>query len=232
MSEVIIPGPAGRIEARCRLQENPAAPSALFLHHDSRLGGSMNAEIVYRLYHLFAENGFTVLRYNFRGAGRSAGEPGAGGNEITDAACVLDWLQSRTPESENHWVVGFSFGAWIAMQLLMRRPEVREFVAIAPLVDKYDFSFLQPCPGQGLIVQGDKDRVTPSSSVMRWADEVIEQKQGEITFKVIGGANHFFSEHMDRLSTTVENHIKARTRNNEAKPKRKSRKKNTAETVS
>ena len=232
MSEVIIPGPAGRIEARCRLQENPAAPSALFLHHDSRLGGSMNAEIIYRLYHLFAENGFTVLRYNFRGAGRSAGDTGAGGNEITDSACVLDWLQSRTPESENHWVVGFSFGAWLAMQLLMRRPEVREFVAVAPLVDKYDFSFLQPCPGGGLIIQGDKDRVTPVGSVTRWAGEMIEQKQDDITFKVITGANHFFSEHMDKLTTSVEHHIKVRTGTAPEKSKRKSRKKDATETVS
>jgi uncharacterized protein len=62
------------------------------------------------------------------------------------------------PDSRSCWVAGFSFGAWIGMQLLMRRPEIEGFISIAPPANLYDFSFLAPCPSSGLIIHGDQTR--------------------------------------------------------------------------
>jgi pimeloyl-ACP methyl ester carboxylesterase len=63
--------------------------------------------------------------------------------------------------SKQCWVAGFSFGAWIGMQLLMRRPEITGFVSVAPPANLYDFSFLAPCPSSGLIINGTADKVAP-----------------------------------------------------------------------
>ena len=118
----------------------------------------MNHQIVYQCYYAFAHRGFSVLRFNFRGVGRSQGSFDHGTGELSDAASALDWAQTINPEARACWVAGFSFGAWIGMQLLMRRPEVEGFISIAPPANLYDFSFLAPCPSSGLIVHGEQGR--------------------------------------------------------------------------
>jgi len=73
MPEVNISGPAGRIEARYHHNPRPNAPVALILHPHPQFGGTMNNQVVYHLYYAFQRRGFSVLRFNFRGVGRSQG---------------------------------------------------------------------------------------------------------------------------------------------------------------
>ena len=73
MPEVIFPGPDGRIEGRYHPAKEKGSPVALLLHPHPQLGGTMNNQIVYKLYYTFANRGFAVLRFNFRGVGRSQG---------------------------------------------------------------------------------------------------------------------------------------------------------------
>ena len=119
----------------------------------------MNNRIVQELYKTFQRRGFATLRFNFRGVGKSQGVFDNGVGELSDAATALDWVQSFHPEAQTTWIAGFSFGAWIGMQLLMRRPEIRGFISIAPPANMYDFTFLAPCPSSGIIIQGEADEV-------------------------------------------------------------------------
>ncbi len=141
MPEIILNGPAGRIEARYLPSPDPKAPVAIILHPHPRHGGSMNNKVTYLTYQSFVEKGFTVLRFNFRGVGKSEGTYDDGEGELSDAAAIIDWFQTFRPNARSFWVAGFSFGAWIGMQLLMRRPEIRGFISIAPPANLYDFSF-------------------------------------------------------------------------------------------
>ena len=125
----------------------------------------MNNQVVYHMYYAFQRRGFSVLRFNFRGVGRSEGLFDNGPGELADAATALDWLQAYNADAPSCWIAGASFGSWIAMQLLMRRPEIEGFICIAPPANLYDFSFLAPCPSSGLMVNGAKDRVVPTDSV-------------------------------------------------------------------
>ncbi|WP_260583485.1 alpha/beta hydrolase [Sphingopyxis sp. PET50] len=133
MPDVIFPGPEGRIEGRFSPPPRPRAPVALILHPHPQGGGTMNDRITQAMYKSFVARGFAVLRFNFRGVGRSQGTFDNGIGELSDAASALDWVQSIHPEAQTTWVAGFSFGAWIGMQLLMRRPEIRGFLSVAPL---------------------------------------------------------------------------------------------------
>jgi hypothetical protein len=99
---------------------------------------------------------FPTIRFNFGGVGKSDGIFDNGEGELSDAACILDWLQQYNTNSKICWVAGFSFGAWIGMQLLMRRPELNGFVSVSPPANMRDFSFLAPCPSSGLIIQKTK----------------------------------------------------------------------------
>jgi len=146
MPEVVLTGAAGRIEGRYSPGKSENAPIALILHPHPKAGGQMNNPVAVQLFHLFMKRGFSVLRFNFRGVGRSQGSFDHGTGELSDAASALDWAQTINPEARACWVAGFSFGAWIGMQLLMRRPETDGFISVSPPTNMYDFSFLAPCP--------------------------------------------------------------------------------------
>ena len=123
-----------------------------------------------------------------RGVGRSQGIWDGGPGELSDAASALDWLQIVKPDSNNCWIAGVSFGTWIAMQLLMRRPEVEGFICVAPPSNLYDFSFLAPCPSSGLMINGEKDRVVPTNSVADLTQRLKTQRGIKITHQIIPGA--------------------------------------------
>lgn len=210
MPEVIINGPEGRIEGRYSQGATKGGPAALFLHPDPRHGGTMNNRVIYDTYHLFAKRGFSCLRFNFRGVGRSQGTFSRGEGELSDAATALDWLQNSNQTSRDFWVVGFSFGSWIGMQLLMRRPELVGFVAVAPPASMYDFSFLAPCPSSGLLIHGGDDKHVPQDHVARLVERLRQQKTVAIDFAVVRGADHFFSERGEELKQGIAAYLDKR----------------------
>ena len=170
----------------------------------------MNNPVTYQLYQTFLNRGFTVLRFNFRGVGKSQGTFDHGVGELSDAASALDWLQSFNPDAKQCWLAGYSFGAWIGMQLLMRRPEINGFISISPPANLHDFSFLAPCPSSGLVIHGDEDKIVDSESVGKMVERLQSQKGIEITYKNIAGANHFYNDHMDVLDKTVNDYLDER----------------------
>lgn len=220
MPEIIISGPEGRIEARYHHSEKKNAPSAIILHPHPLHGGTMNNKVAYNLYHAFARNGFSVVRFNFRGVGRSQGKYDDGLGELSDAAAVLDWLQIQNPNSPSFWMGGFSFGSWIGMQLLMRRPEIDGFIAVSPPVGNFDFNFLSPCPSHGLILQGDQDSIVSVDQVSRLSEKLSKQRNAGIDYRIILGADHFYRAHMNDLNAHIEDYIRSRISDEANKPRR------------
>ncbi len=204
MPEVFFNGPAGRIEGKYTKSSDIRAPIALVLHPHPLQGGNMNSKVVHTIYKALASEGFTVLRINFRGVGLSQGHFDNGAGELIDAATALDWLQVDNPMSRVNLVAGFSFGAWIAMQLMMRRPEISKFIAVSPPVNKYDFSFLAPCPIPGIILQGTSDSIVPHELVQTFINKLSSQQVATVTYKLIQGADHFFREKTKELSNSIQ----------------------------
>jgi len=207
MPEVIFNGAEGRIEGRYHHSKNSNAPVALLLHPHPQHGGTMNNKVVYALYQSFVKRGFSTLRFNFRGVGRSQGQFDNGPGELSDAATALDWAQTYNPNAQTCWIAGFSFGAWVAMQLMMRRPEISGFISIAPPASIHDFSFLAPCPASGMILHGDKDDMVPQSSVDKLTQKLQKQKNIEIDYRTIKGCDHFFQGHLKEMNENVEDYL-------------------------
>lgn len=208
MPEVIFNGPEGRIEGRYQPSKTPNAPIALMLHPHPQHGGTMNNRVVYAMFQTFVQHGFSTLRFNFRGVGRSQGRYDRGEGELSDAASALDWLQGINPDASACWVAGFSFGAWIGMQLLMRRPEIASFVSVAPPANMFDFTFLAPCPVSGLMIHGAADDVVPEASVQKLVNKLSNQRDITIEYKQIQGANHFFTEQLDQVAAAIDSYLK------------------------
>ena len=217
MPEVIFQGSDGRLEGRYVHGEGPNAPLAIVLHPHPQYGGTMNNRVVHSMFRMYQRRGFSVLRFNFRGVGRSQGVFDHGQGELRDAAAALDWMQGHNPNSNVVWVAGFSFGAWIAMQLLMRRPEIHGFICAGLPANMYDFSFLAPCPSSGLIVHGERDSVTPTDSVVKLVHKLSQQRGITIDFRQLDNADHVFSSRMADLEEICEGYLDKRLKPREGR---------------
>jgi len=206
--EIFIPGPCGRIQAKYYKNNLPEAPVALVLQPHPQYGGTMNNRIVYETYNCFYKNKFSVIRINFRGVEKSDGVFDNGQGELSDAAAALDWIEKENPGYNQCWVSGFSFGALICMQLIMRRPEVNKFIAISPQPNVYDFTFLAPCPISGLIIYGKNDELVQVDSIINLKKRLNMQKNINIKFDSIPNANHFFKDKEKELGNLIGEYIK------------------------
>ena len=206
--EIFIPGPSGRIQAKYIKNKQQGSPIALVLQPHPQYGGTMNNKIVYEVYNTLYKMGFSVIRINFRGVEKSDGVFDNGQGELSDAAAALDWIEKENPGYNQCWVSGFSFGALICMQLIMRRPEVNKFVAISPQPNVYDFTFLAPCPISGLIIYGKNDQLVPEESILNLKKRLNIQKNIEVKFNPINGANHFYKNKEKELSSIVQGYLR------------------------
>lgn len=207
MPDVTFVGPEGRLEGKLFQAKDKTAPIALVMHPHPQHGGTMNNKVAYRLYESFARCGFSVLRFNFRGVGNSEGSFDNGIGELSDAAAALDWLHSQCPRARSIWIGGFSFGAWITMQLLMRRPDVKRFIAISPPANNYDFSFFSPCPSSGFVTVGTADDITPAENIEELLKNTARQKGVQIHFAKVPDADHFYIDKQDQLSALLCKYI-------------------------
>ena len=207
VKEILFTGPDGRLVGKYKKGQSLNPPVALLLHPHPLYGGTMNNPIVMELYNIFDALGFSTFRFNFRGVGKSEGKFDNGLGELADAAAALDWVQRQNPNTNQCWVSGFSFGAVICMQLLMRRPEITRFVSISPQPNLYDFNFLAPCPASGLIVHGKKDEIAPLDDVQKLAQKLQTQKNITVEYEEVSGANHFYDNEIPKLKKIIENYI-------------------------
>ncbi|MBR3662109.1 MAG: alpha/beta hydrolase [Alphaproteobacteria bacterium] len=227
MVEVLFNGHAGRLEGRYYKSGRPNAPVALILHPHPQYGGTMNNKVVYSMFSCFKDLGFSVLRFNFRGVGRSQGSFEDGPGELSDATIALDWLQAMNPDAKQCWVAGYSFGAWIAMQLLMRRPDINNFIAVSPPANEKDFSFLAPCPASGLIVQGGVDEIDNPSMVENLARRLNQQRNVDIDFAMTEDGDHMYNNHLADLYKVSGQYVISAMQRRSQSPKQRARRKKT-----
>ena len=209
--EIFIPGPAGRLEAKYFKSKKSTSPVALVLQPHPQYGGTMNNKVVVDAFHAFMNNGFSVCRINFRGVGKSDGVFDNGQGELSDAAAALDWIERQNLDYSQCWVSGFSFGSLICMQLIMRRPEVNNFIAVSPQPNVYDFSFLAPCPTSGQVVYSENDELVTKESINELDNRIKSQKGVEVIFSKIKNSNHFFKDKEKELSLEIEKYLKEKT---------------------
>jgi alpha/beta superfamily hydrolase len=193
VKEILFTGPDGRLVGKYKKGQSLNPPVALLLHPHPLYGGTMNNPIVMELYNIFDSLGFSTFRFNFRGVGKSEGKFDNGLGELADAAAALDWVQRQNPNTNQCWVSGFSFGAVICMQLLMRRPEITRFISVSPQPNLYDFNFLAPCPAL--------------DDVQKLAQKLQAQKNITINYEEVSGANHFYDNEIPKLKKVIENYI-------------------------
>lgn len=202
MSEVLFNGPEGKLQGYYKHVDG-SEHIALILHPKECEENTMNNNIVSTIFDCFYSKNFSTLKFNFRGVEKSQGSADDGTGELSDAATALDWLQEKNPDADYCCIGGVSFGAWVSSQLLMRRPEIIGFVNVAIPTNKYDFSFLSPCPASGLILQHNKEENIDIKKVSVLVKHLTEKKNIKINYKIINSDINFKNKEK-QLKTNID----------------------------
>jgi alpha/beta superfamily hydrolase len=195
-------GPAGRLEALLSLPAAPAAGGALLLHPHPLYGGNLHNKVVFTSQQVCARLGLATLRFNFRGVGASAGAYDDGQGEQADARAALAALAAALPEQPLS-VVGFSFGAWIALRLAADEPRVATVAALGTPVDWAALDFLARCAKPKLFIHGSEDQYCDPEALARRYPDYAPPKRLEW----IAGADHFFTGQLPALSRALQAHF-------------------------
>ena len=196
-------GGAGRIEAL--LQERPGvAPAfvAVVCHPHPLYGGTLHNKVVHRLASTLFESNGAVLRFNFRGVGKSEGVHDRGRGELDDAREALAWLRAQHP-GVPAWAAGFSFGSWVASRLAAADADVARLLLVAPPVHTQTFEEMRTSPVPKLVFQGTADEVCKPANLERAFPAWAEPKR----LVWIEGASHFFDRKLTELGEAVQQAI-------------------------
>jgi hypothetical protein len=194
-----IPGPAGPLEV---LIDHPAADpraAVIFAHPLPTMGGTMHTKVVFQGAKALARTGCAVVRFNFRGVGRSAGAWDEGRGELDDYRAAVDFAAGRYPGLEL-WAAGFSFGSHIAMSVGAEDPRLCALIGIAPPVNRYGFESVLACTKPKFIVHGLMDERIPVKDVRHFYARLPEPKE----LVEIDRANHLFEGQAEEVGEALE----------------------------
>ena len=194
-------GPAGRLEALLNSGRPGATHAALVCHPHPLFGGTMHNKVVFHVTKALNGFGFPVLRFNFRGAGRSEGKHDDGRGEREDVRAALDWL-----EREFHLPIlfaGFSFGASVGLRAGCPDPRAIALISLGTPVSadghEYRYGFLAACHKPKLFVSGDHDPYGPREMLQR----VVAAAPAPKELVLVEGAGHFFEGRLAQMRAAV-----------------------------
>jgi alpha/beta superfamily hydrolase len=205
---LFIRSPHGRLEAILKEPKGELRGVALVLHPHPLGGGTMHNKVVFRAAAALNDAGLVTLRINFRGVGQSTSTHDEGRGEQDDARRGLDYLAEHYPH-QPITLAGFSFGAFVGMQVGIRDARVHTLISIGTPLGKYDFSFLKECRKPILFVHGEHDEFGEAGQLRLFVDELKERADegSQIQLTVIPGAGHFFDDSLDELKRMIREWI-------------------------
>ena len=198
-------GPAGPLEALLDRPAGEVRAAVVFAHPHPQFGGTMHTKAVFQGAKGLTRLGCAVLRFNFRGVGRSAGAFGEGEGEKADFRAGLDYMAARYP-AVSLWAAGFSFGAWVALEVGAEDDRVAALIGIAPPVattisgQVYTFERTIASTKPKFFVQGEADEVCPIESMWAFYGKLEEPKE----LVVVDMANHLFEGQTAEVGEALE----------------------------
>jgi len=183
------------------LDERPGERGAVISHPHPLYGGDMYAAGVESIVHAYWKKGYTTLRFNFRGVGKSQGQYDNGIGEQKDVLAAVAFLIEAGVKSID--LSGYSFGAWVIAHALQNDTPVKRVILVSPPVGFMDFSDVAGLDRLKLVVTGSQDQIAPVSQIKK----MLFVWNPEARFEVIEGADHFYGGYLARLENVLTDFI-------------------------
>jgi len=202
-----IQGPAGRLEV---ILDEPAVrdgsdvrqlprAAAVFAHPHPQYGGTMHTKGTYQTAKALTRIGCAVLRFNFRGVGRSEGRWDEGLGEAADFRAALDFMADRHP-GVPLWAGGMSFGSWIGLTVGAADPRVSLLLGVAMPVNNYDYAAVRDSDKPKFFIHGEFDEICSIHDVRAFYAQANEPKE----LIVIEASDHLFDGKVSQVGDAVE----------------------------
>jgi alpha/beta superfamily hydrolase len=204
--KVFFPSGGIQLEGLLSIHEAFSVKGGVILcHPHPQFGGDMHNRVITTALESAHEEGFSTLRFNFRGVGDSGGSYGEGIGEMKDVGAAIEFLYSKQKDSRLPLILlGYSFGACTGIPVAIKDERVKGVVAISPPLDIYDFNFMKGCKKKKLIIVGDRDTWCSSSMLKDWYQQLEDPKY----LALIQGADHFYSSQANLLVQPLRNFFK------------------------
>jgi len=176
------------------LADLPGDHGVVISHPHPLYGGSMHNNVVKAVVHAYQEEGYSTLRFNFRGVGNSEGDFGNGVGEQEDVKAALKAMGKKNTD-----LLGYSFGAWVNALGLEKFEEAKRLIMVSPPVSFVDFSFLEYSPRIKLVICGTRDEIAEYKRV----EKMLSRWNAQALFQVIQGADHFYSGYEEDLKLII-----------------------------
>jgi alpha/beta superfamily hydrolase len=201
MADIIreITGPAGPLEVQIEKPAGDVRAAVVFAHPLPTHGGTMHTKVVFQGTKALARIGCAVLRFNFRGVGRSAGTWDEGRGEIEDFRSAVDFMVAQHPGLEL-WAAGFSFGSYVALTEGAQDDRICALIGIAPPVNRYDFAAAMKSQKPKFIIHGEADELIPLNQVREFYAQLADPKE----LVEIDRANHLFDGQVSEVGDALE----------------------------
>ena len=188
-----------RIEGRLK---NGTDDKAVVITHPHPLyGGDMDNPVVGAIAKAFQQSGYTTLRFNFRGVGGSQGSFADGIGEMDDVCAALGYLKESGINRLE--LAGYSFGAWVNANLIVRNPGIEAMLMVSPPVAFIDFEGIDRIDCLKLIVSGSRDDIAPPDLI----DQLKPKWNPQARFEIIDGADHFYFGYLEQLQKILAANI-------------------------
>ena len=184
---------SGGFEVEGSLFEGDKEKGAIVTHPHPLYGGNMQNNVVSAVSSAYQKSGFTTLRFNFRGVGRSQGSYGDGIGEQEDVRAAAAWLKDLGIRHID--LAGYSFGAWVNAQAANDGLKVDRMIMVSPPVAFIEFKDIADISSLKLIVTGSRDDIAPANMV----EKSYPTWNGAAEFEVINGADHFYGGYESQL---------------------------------
>lgn len=190
------------LEGLLSMPEKAGSRAAVVCHPHPLYGGEMKNVLVAKTAMELAERGVPVLRFNFRGVGKSQGAFDDGVGEMTDVRSAIDFVAGESDVSVVD-VVGYSFGARVGLEAAARHPRVGRLVGIAPPVSHMEMGNSAVSGKPKLFIRGTRDEYSATEVFDGWYESLPEPKK----LVTLEGADHFFAGFVKEVALTVAEYL-------------------------
>lgn len=204
--KVFFPSGGVQLEGLLSVHEALSVKGGLILcHPHPQYGGDMHNTVISIAVEAGFQEGFSTLRFNFRGVGESEGTYGEGIGEQEDVKAAIDFFSARQNDPHRLLIVlGYSFGAWAGLPVAMKDERINGLIAIAPPLQMMDFEFLKGSKKEKLVIAGTRDIFSPAPVLEKWFQALSDPK----SLSIVQGADHFFSFHQKHLAVPLKEFLK------------------------
>ena len=191
-------------EIEGRLEKNSLQKGVVITHPHPLYGGDMHNNVVEAIARVYRQNGYTYLRFNFRGVGNSQGNHDNGIGEQADVRAAVSYLADLSIEEID--LAGYSFGAWVNALAIITEPPLANMIMVSPPLAFIDFGAVSDLGRLSLIVTGSRDDIAPPDLI----EKSYAEWNSEAKFEVINGADHFYVGYTDKLEAILRAHLEGR----------------------